>query len=222
MNTEYVLGYYKKLKEKAKKRNFNQRVEVVITLKDINLQKPENHLEFYVSLPNKIGKDPRICCISDPSIMEESKNLFTTVLSVEQLKKMDKKKAKSIARTHDWFISSAGVMPLVAKSLGKALGPLGKMPSPKAGTVITGKPNLGALKQKLNTLIKVVVKKQNAIQSAVASESMDEKSIAQNIAEFYNQVIKKLPREEKNVKACYIKLTMSKPLKIYPGVTNAQ
>lgn len=222
MNTEQALSYYKKLKEQAKKRNFTQRVEVIITLKDIDLRKPENHLEFYVTLPNNLGKEAKICCIAEPNIMDEAKKVFTKVLSAEQIKNIDKKKAKQIARSYDWFVATAGVMPLVARSLGKALGPLGKMPSPKAGTIITSKTNLEALKQKIEAMVKVVVKKQKAIQAAVASESMDDNAIAQNIAEFYNQVAKKLPREEKNIKSCYIKLTMSKPFRIYPGAKDAQ
>ena len=44
------------LKKEAKKRNFSQTVDVIINLKDIDIKKVENQVEFFMSLPHGYGK----------------------------------------------------------------------------------------------------------------------------------------------------------------------
>ncbi|MCD6464157.1 50S ribosomal protein L1 [Candidatus Woesearchaeota archaeon] len=216
MEKQYLKQKYEELLKTSKKRNFKQRVELIFSLKDLDLKKPENQLEFYVVLPHELGKKPKICCVADNNVLQEAKNVFDTVLTQEDLKSIDKKSAKKLVKSHKWFVASSSLMPLLARVMGKFLGSRGKMPSPKAGTIITEKTSLKDLKQKLERLVKVVVKKQLAIQAVVGSEDMNPEHVVENVAELFNNVVKQLPREEKNLKAVYLKLTMSKPLKIYP------
>ena len=47
-----ILEAVKKAKENSKPRNFTQSVDVVITIKDLDVKKPENRIEEEVFLPN--------------------------------------------------------------------------------------------------------------------------------------------------------------------------
>ena len=52
-----ILEAVKKAKEESKPRNFTQSVDVVITIKDLDVKKPENRIDEEVFLPNGRGKD---------------------------------------------------------------------------------------------------------------------------------------------------------------------
>ena len=48
----------------------------------------------------------------------------------------DKKSLKEIVKKYDFFIATAPLMPSVASTFGKVLGPAGKMPSPQLGIIL--------------------------------------------------------------------------------------
>ena len=55
----------KKLRESSKKRNFNQRFDLIITLKDLDLKKAENQFNELLVLPRIPGKPASITLFSD-------------------------------------------------------------------------------------------------------------------------------------------------------------
>lgn len=212
------MEFLKKIEELRKinkKRNFVQTAEVQISLKGLDLNKVENRIEELIVLPHGIGKKRKICAFVGPERYEEAKKIFDKVILIDEFSQYDKKKAKKLREEYDFFVAQANIMPQVAKTFGRFLGPLGKMPSPKLGQLFPPKGGkLEDLYNKLQNSIVVSVKKTPLIYAPFGNEEMDNNKLAENLETIWNSVIQKLPNKEGNIKNAYIKFTMSKAIKI--------
>ena len=66
---------------------------------------------------------------------------------------------KGIVKKYDFFIAQASLMPSVATTFGRSLGPTGKMPSPQLGIVMNADDKtIKELKGKIDSSIKIKVK----------------------------------------------------------------
>jgi len=192
---------------KEKKRKFSQTVDLIINLQKYDYKK--NPLNLFVSIPNKI-KEKKICAFL------ETKNKNIETITREEFKKYsDKKELKKLVRNFDFFVSQASLMANVATTFGRALGPLGKMPSPQLGILLNADDkSVNEVKEKINTSIRIRAK-EASIKTAIGREDMKDEEIIDNILTIYNTLLKLLPREKDNIKNIEIKFTMTKPKKIY-------
>jgi large subunit ribosomal protein L1 len=191
---------------KEEKRKFDQTVDLFVNLQKIDLKKTQ--LNFFVSVPYKV-KEKKICAFLEV----KNKNVDTIVKS-DFKKYSDKKSIKKLARDYDFFIAQASVMPLVATTFGRALGPTGKMPSPQLGILVNAEDkSILELKEKINSSVKIKPK-EASIKVAIGKESMKDEEIIENALAVYNALLKNLPRNKENIKNIEIKFTMSKPQKI--------
>ncbi len=214
MNKEKVLEVLKKVKE-GPKRNFKQSYDLIINVKGLDLKKPTNQIEFFTQLPFDIGKKKKICAIVGPELKSQAEQICDkTILADELPKYTDKKIAKKLAREFDFFIAQANVMPKVAATLGRVLGPRGKMPNPKAGCVVPPSANLKLLYEKLQKTVKVSLKTSYSFKCLVGKEDAPDEYIVENILSIYNALLHHLPREKENIKSVLLKLTMGKPVRI--------
>ena len=113
---------------------FEETVEVAVRL-GINPKKTDQLVRGSVSLPKGTGKSVRIAVFAEGEKAEEAKEAGADLVGGKDL-------ADKIAGGFDEFdmtIAAPDMMKFVGK-LGRVLGPQGKMPSPKAGTVT---PNVG-------------------------------------------------------------------------------
>ncbi|MFQ5531111.1 MAG: hypothetical protein ACE5ES_00690 [Candidatus Nanoarchaeia archaeon] len=191
---------------KGKERKFDQTVDLIVNLQKFEVKK--SNVNLFVSIPHKI-KDKKIAAFL------ESKNKSIETITGDEFKKYnDKKELKKLAKKYDFFISQASLMPKVATTFGRFLGPAGKMPSPQLGIIMNSdEKTINDLKQKINTSIKVKVS-EASIKLAIGKQSMPDSDIIENIMTVYNAMIKTLPRNKENVKNVEIKFTMTKPVKI--------
>lgn len=211
MEQEHALKILRTVKEKGPKRNFSQSVDLVINLKDIDLKKSDQQLDLYVALHYSYGKDVKICGLVGPELVDEAKAHCNHVIKQEEFSSLTPKDIKALAKEYDYFIAQANVMPQVAATFGRVLGPRGKMPNPKAGCVVPPKTNLEPLVKRLQQTVRVLAKKDPVLHLKVGSETQDEKEVADNIAHLYKQIVVNLPLEENNVKNALLKLTMGTP-----------
>lgn len=201
---------------KSEKRNFNQKIDAIIVLKDLDLKKTEQQIDFFAGLHYQPGKKTKVCAFTAPEIHPEAEKVCDKAIPQVEFAKYqaDKKLAKQLVKEYDYFIAQANIMPQVAQTFGKVLGPKGKMPNPKAGCVVPPKAAIKPLYDKLQTMVRMMAKTQPQIQVMVGNESQDEKEVVDNIKVVYDQIIHHLPNEKDNIRAVYLKLTMGKPVKI--------
>lgn len=201
-----ILEAVKKAKEEAKPRNFTQSVDVVITIKDLDVRKPENRIDEEVFLPNGRGKPVKIAFIADGELALLAKNAGADlVISKAELEEMgkDRKEAKKMANRHDFFVAQADMMPLVGRFLGPVLGPRKKMPKPVPASA---KPE--PLMEKLKGTVKVRIKDQPVVQALVGSQEMGDEEIADNIEAVLGVLDQKLEKGRNQIKSMYVKTTM--------------
>jgi len=199
-----IVELIKKLRKNSKKRNFVQTFDLIINLKDFDIKKPENRIDDFVVLPSGRGKKAKIVVFSDTK-----SDIGCKVLATEDIETIarDKKAVKKFANETDFFLAEPKMMPIIGKFLGQVLGPRGKMPKPVAGDV-------KELVKKLEDSVRIVVRKNPIIQTIVGIESMKDEDIAKNVKAVIDFVEKKLPKGKQNIKSIYLKLTMSKPVRI--------
>ncbi|MBR9677291.1 50S ribosomal protein L1 [Candidatus Woesearchaeota archaeon] len=216
MNKTELSKTLKDLKDNSKERNFVQSVELIVNLKDIDFKKVEQHVDFFTDLPNERGRKVTVCAFVGPELLEEAKKTCDKTIMVDEFDKLakDKKAVKQLATDYDYFIAQANIMAQVAQKFGAILGRKGKMPNPKAGCVVPPKTNLQPLVDRLQKMVRITAKTQPVIQSKVGSMAMDEEKIINNTISLYDSITHHLPMEDKNIKNAYLKLTMSKPVKI--------
>jgi len=207
---EKFLKAVKKLREienkKVKKRNFDQTLDLIINLKDFDVRKQAFNL--FIQLPNKI-KDKKVA-----GFFEKDSKLIDVIKKDDFGKYKEKKDIKRLIKKYDSFIANAKLMPTIATSFGRSLGPAGKMPSPQLGIL----PNedekiIPAILEKINSNVKVMVK-EPSIKIGVGKESLSDKAVVENVLTVYNKILENLPRKKDNIKNIKIKFTMSEVVKV--------
>ena len=190
---------------KEPERKFNQSVDLLINLQKFDVRK--TNVNIFVSVPHKI-KDKRI------GAFFEAKNHLVETITKEDFKKYAGKNAKKLINQFDFFIAQASLMPSVATTFGRALGPSGKMPSPQMGILINADDKaINELKERINSSVRIKVK-ESSVKLSIGKQNMKDEDLVENAMAIYNALLKVLPRDKENIKNIELKLTMSKPQKI--------
>jgi large subunit ribosomal protein L1 len=214
LDQKTILDAVKEAKGKSEKRKFNQSVELVLNLKDIDMKSPEGKLQEIVELPHSPAKQNKICVIASGELALKARRANADlVIERAELEGYAGKKRdlRKIANSYDFFIAEAPLMPLVGKVLGPVLGPRGKMPIPVPPTA-----DIVGLMAKHRKTVVVRMRSQPILQCRIGSESMKEEEITENIQAVLRAVEGKLKRGMKNVKVVYIKTSMGEPVSIRP------
>lgn len=191
---------------KDKERKFDQTVDLIINLQKFDAKK--NQINIFVNVPFKI-KEKKICAFL------ESQNKELETITPEQFKKYsDKKALKKLVKSFDFFIAQSSLMPKVATTFGRILGPAGKMPSPQLGILPdVNEREINEIKKKINNSVRIRIK-ESSIKLAIGKQSMKDGEIIENIITVYNSVLKAVPKDKENIKNIELKFTMTKPQKI--------
>ena len=191
---------------KDKERKFDQSVDLIINLQKFDVKREQVNL--FVSIPHKV-KEKKIC-----GFLEIKNDNVDTITKSEFKNYSDKKELKKLVDKYDFFIAQASLMPIVATTFGRALGPAGKMPSPQLGILMNvDDKSISELKTKINNSVKIRTK-EASIKLPIGKQSMKDEEIIENILVVYNAVLKALSKGNDNLKNIEVKFTMTKPQKI--------
>ncbi|MFH0906606.1 MAG: hypothetical protein V1824_04695 [archaeon] len=198
----------------SKQRKFDEAIELIITLKNINLKAKEQRVDFSVALPNPYStKIKTLAFLKDKNLILNVKGIVDRVIADEDISKITKKEGKKIANEYDMFLAEGPVMLTVGKYLGQTLSPRGKMP-------VVAPPNENAIKALIQSSIgkckisNTKNKASAAILLKVGKRSQKVSELVDNIFVIYNALIEKLPSGTQNLKDFAIKTTMGSLLKI--------
>lgn len=210
--TQEIIDAVKEAKELAKPRNFTQSIDVIINIKDLDVRKPDNRFSEELALPNGRGKPITIGVIASGELAVSAKNAgIDLVISKEDLEELGKnrKQAKKLASSVDFFIAQADMMALVGRFLGPVLGPRNKMPKP-----VPANAKVEPLLERLQSTIKVGVKQQPSIQILVGTQDMDDEELAENIEAVLAILDRNLEKGRNQIKSMYIKATMGSVVRV--------
>ena len=215
MDKEQIQAALTKAKDNSEKRNFKQSFDLIINLKGLDLKKQEHQIDTFITLPHPRGKKVKVCALVGPELEEQAKSTFDSVILSDNFERyQDKREIKKIANSFDFFVAQANIMPKVATVFGRVFGPRGKMPNPKSGCIVPPNANLKPLHEKLQRTIRVNAKIAPLVQCVIGTEDTNSSDIAENALTVYNALLQILPNEKHNIKDVYVKLTMSKPVKV--------
>jgi large subunit ribosomal protein L1 len=214
LDQKTILAAVKEAKEKSEKRKFNQSVELVLRLKDIDMKSAEGKIQEIVELPYSSEKQNKICVIASGELaLKARKANADLVIERAELEGLAGKKRdlRKIANSYDFFIAEAPSMQLVGKVLGPILGPRGKMPIPVPPSV-----DIAALMTKHRKTVIVRTRNQPIVQCRIGTENMKEEELTENIQTILRVLEGKLKKGMKNIKFASIKTSMGSPVRVKP------
>jgi len=207
MDKEAFVKALEELRKISILRNFEQSVDLIINLNKIDMKKTQ--INAVVIIPHAPKKN-KIC-----AFLENPNESFDRVIVKNEVPRWQKKEIKGLIKEYDFFISAASLMPAVATTFGRTLGPSGKMPNPKTGGVLM-KEDENEIKTLVSRLKKTVTirPKEKSIKMLIGKEKMKNEDIAENAVIIYDTVLNLMPNKKENIKNVMIKFTMSKAVKI--------
>ncbi|MGD9109981.1 MAG: 50S ribosomal protein L1 [Phycisphaerales bacterium] len=185
---------------------FDQSVECVLNL-GIDPKQADQMVRGSISLPHGIGKQKKVIAFCEDADVESAKKAGAIEAGCDDLIK----KVSDGWMDFDVAIASPKVMGKAGK-LGRLLGPQGKMPSPKNGTV-----TMDVAKAVAEFAAGKIEFRSDAggnVHAVVGKQSFDSKKLVENIEAFVSHIKKIKPASAKGtyVKKISISATMS------PGV----
>jgi len=200
--------------EKIKKfgsTNFDQSVEIVMHL-GIDPKQADQMIRGSIALPNGIGKARKVIAFCEDSDAEAAKSAGAVEAGTDELVE----KVTAGWTDFDVAIASPKVMGKVGK-LGRVLGPQGKMPSPKNGTVTPDVVN--AVKEFAAGKVEYRNDSGGNVHAVVGKVSFDQKKLLENIRAFISHIMKSRPSSVKGVyiKKIALSATMSPSVLINAG-----
>ncbi len=197
--------------EVSKERKFKESVELAVNLKDIDLSLPKNRIDEEIILPKGRGKPVKIGVFGSGELAVKAAKLADLVIQPEEIEDLakDKKKARNLANTHDFFIAEAPLMPVIGRHLGVVLGPRGKMPKP----VPPGSDPTGIINS-LRDTVRVRTRDRRTFHTLVGTKDMSVEDLAENIDTVMKRILSRLERGKMNIYSAYVKTTMGKSVRL--------
>ena len=192
----------------AKGAKFDETVNIAVNL-GIDTKKTDQVVRGAVSLPHGTGRTLRVIAfVKDPAKQEAATAAGAIEVGTDELVK----KVSDGWSDFDVAIASPDMMGAVGK-LGKVLGPQGKMPTPKSGTVT---PDVAkAVREFRAGKIEFRADAAGTVHAPVGRKSFDAASLAENVRAFLAAVTALKPS---SAKGTYIK-KVSLSNTMGPGVT---
>ncbi|MDE1855782.1 MAG: hypothetical protein KGH49_00915 [Candidatus Micrarchaeota archaeon] len=200
--------FTKFIDENKGKRKFKQSVELAINFKGIDFNKQDNKLNLDVNLPHGKGKVKKLGVFAtDKAIVDNAAKLGIEVFDGNALATMAQDSAKMNSLLSYDLVAQQSLMPNIARFMGQFLGPRNRMP----------KPLIGPLQNVANEMTKRITirtkgKNLPTIHCVIGSEDIEPKKLYENMNEVIGTVTKKVGQNR--LKSAYLKLSMSKPLKV--------
>jgi large subunit ribosomal protein L1 len=187
---------------------FDQTVECVLLL-GIDPKQTDQLVRGSLSLPHGVGKQKKVIAFCDESQVEAAKKAGAIEAGVDELVK----KVMDGWADFDVAIASPKVMGKVGK-LGRVLGPQGKMPSPKNGTVTDDVTT--AVAEFTAGKIEFRNDAGGNVHAIVGRQSFEKQKLRENIEAFVNHIKRVKPASAKGSyirKAC-LSATMSPAVEV--------
>lgn len=187
---------------------FDQSIECVVNL-GIDPKQADQLVRGSISLPNGIGKQKRVIAFCPESDAEAAKKAGAIEAGEDDLVK----KVSDGWMEFDVAIASPRVMAKVGK-LGRTLGPQGKMPSPKNGTVTDDV--ITAVKEFAAGKVEFRNDAGGNVHVVVGKQSFDNGKLIENIEAFVSHIKKIKPAAAKGayIKKMCISATMSPGIEV--------
>jgi large subunit ribosomal protein L1 len=192
---------------------FNESVEVHVRT-GLNVRHADEQLRGTVALPNGLGKNVKIAVFAQGDKAREAEEAGADVVGAEDL-------AEKIQNGFDDFdvaIATPDLMPVVGR-LGRILGPAGKMPNPKVGTVTMDIAK--AVEESKAGKIEYRTDRNAIVHLVIGKRDFEERRLLENYAAVIDELIRAKPSAAKGryIRSVIFATTMSPGVKVDPSRT---
>jgi large subunit ribosomal protein L1 len=192
---------------------FNESVEVHVRT-GLNVRHADEQLRGTVALPNGLGKDVKIAVFAQGDKAREAEEAGADVVGAEDL-------AQRIQDGFDDFdvaIATPDLMPVVGR-LGRILGPAGKMPNPKVGTVTMDVAK--AVEESKAGKVEYRTDRNAIVHLVIGKRDFEERSLLENYAAIIDELVRAKPAAAKGryIRSVVFATTMGPGVKVDPSRT---
>jgi len=192
---------------------FNESVEVHVRT-GLNVRHADEQLRGTVALPNGLGKNVKVAVFAQGDKAREAEEAGADVVGAEDL----------AARIQDGFadfdvaIATPDLMPVVGR-LGRILGPAGKMPNPKVGTVTMDV--VKAVEESKAGKVEYRTDRHAIVHLVIGKRDFDERLLLENYAAVMDELVRAKPSAAKGryIRTVTFATTMGPGVKVDPTRT---
>jgi len=210
---EYLPAEAIKLVKELKRAKFDESVEVHVRT-GLNVRHADEQLRGTIALPNGLGKDVKIAVFARGPKADEATAAGADVVGAEDLAKQIEEGFTDF----DVAIATPDMMPVVGR-LGRILGPQGKMPNPKVGTVTMDVAK--AVEESKSGKVEYRTDRTAIVHLNIGKTSFDERQLLENYAAVIEELIRAKPSAAKGryLRTVTIASTMGPGIKVDPSRT---
>src|SRR5437588_12992551 len=192
---------------------FDESIEVHVRT-GLNVRHADEQLRGTIALPNGLGKEVKIAVFAQGDKAREAEEAGADVVGAEDL-------AERVQGGFDDFdvaIATPDMMPVVGKR-GRILGPQGKMPNPKVGTVTMDVRK--AVEESKAGKVEYRTDRTAIVHMVIGKTSFDERALLENYAAVLDELIRARPSAAKGryLRSITMTSTMGPGIRIDPART---
>ncbi len=192
---------------------FNESVEVHVRT-GLNVRHADEQLRGTIALPNGLGKNVKVAVFAQGDKAREAEEAGADVVGAEDL-------AERIQGGFDDFdvaIATPDLMPVVGR-LGRILGPAGKMPNPKVGTVTMDVAK--AVEESKAGKVEYRTDRHAIVHLVIGKKEFENRRLLENYAAVIDELIRAKPSAAKGryIRSVTFATTMGPGVKVDPTRT---
>ncbi|MGI8922019.1 MAG: 50S ribosomal protein L1 [Solirubrobacteraceae bacterium] len=201
------------LVKQLKRVKFNESVEVHVRT-GLNVRHADEQLRGTIALPNGLGKEVTIAVFARGDQAREAEEAGADIVGAEDLAE----RVQGGFTDFDVAIATPDMMPVVGR-LGRVLGPQGKMPNPKVGTVTTDVRK--AVEESKSGKVEYRTDRNAIVHLVIGKIDFEERQLLENYAAVVEELVRAKPSAAKGRYFHSITLTstMGPGVKVDPART---
>ena len=210
---EYAPAEAVRLLKEAKRANFDESVEVHIRT-GLNVRHADEQLRGTIALPHGLGKEISIAVFAQGDKAREAEEAGADVVGAEDLAT----RIQEGWTDFDVAIATPDMMPVVGR-LGRILGPAGKMPNPKVGTVTMDVAK--AVDESKSGKVEYRTDRNAIVHLVIGKRDFEEQRLLENYAAVIEELIRAKPSAAKGryIHSVTVATTMGPGVKVDPSRT---
>ena len=210
---EYSPAEAIRLVKELKRAKFDESVEVHIRT-GLNVRHADEQLRGTIGLPHGLGKEVTVAVFAQGPEAAEAEAAGADVVGAEDLAK----RIEDGFTDFDVAIATPDLMPVVGR-LGRILGPQGKMPNPKVGTVTMDVAK--AVEEAKSGKVEYRTDRTAIVHLTIGKTSFDEKALLENYAAVIDEIVRAKPSAAKGryIRSITLASTQGPGVKVDPTRT---
>jgi large subunit ribosomal protein L1 len=211
---EYQPAEAIKLVKDAKFSKMDETLEVHVRT-GLNVRHADEQLRGTIALPHGLGKDVRIAVFARGDKAKEAEEAGADIVGAEDLAERIQNEGFT---DFDIAIATPDMMPVVGR-LGRILGPQGKMPNPKVGTVTMDVAK--AVEESKAGKVEYRTDRTAIVHLTIGKTSFDERALLENYSAVVEELIRAKPSAAKGryIRSITMASTMGPGVKVDPAKT---